>query len=136
MVNSEDEGALPGERLTGEAVVILYNALHPEHGDVDDKALWHNRIKKFYGHKIKLTANGERREEDGENIGRKLSRVYIQRVGMVNEYADVFGNDGLYYRIMKAIFEADSEGEIIVTSLTFELATAADVDSEGIGDGA
>lgn len=128
-VNSEDEGALPGERLTGETAVTLYDALHPDHGNVDEIAMWHNRLKKFYGRRVKVVANGERRDESGE----KMSRIYIARVGVINSYADAFGNDGIYYRLMKAIFEADSDGEVVITSLTFELADDDDADVEHFG---
>jgi len=133
-VNSEDENAAPGERLTGETPVTLYESAHPEHGTHEDKELWHGRVKRFFGHRVKLTANGERRSTEDDTLGEKVSRIYIARVGDVKNYADVFGSDGLYYKVMKAIFEADSDGECVITSLTFEVADGSAVDAEDFSD--
>lgn len=117
--NEEEEDA-------GDFIYTLYDATHPMTGEPSQIALWHARIKQYYGKRVRVTMNGYRTDP---KTG-KRKRVQIHRVRQLDGYASMFGPSSLYASMAKAVRNQASEDELVTTSLSFELADDTDEDGE------
>lgn len=123
--NPDDEDS-DEDSDSGDFAYQLYDNAHPLHGDTDTIARWHNRLKPLYGSRLRLTLNGYTTDP----ATGKRTRTYIRRVGFVAGYGDVFGPGALYSKAIKTVRNRHSVDELVVTSVTVELADDADVDDE------
>lgn len=95
-------------------------------GEHDVIELWHKRLKGYYGQRVRLSLNGFRVDP---KTG-KRRRIFIRRVGQLDGYGDMFGPGSLYAKAARTVRNRGSEDELVVTSLTVELADDDDDDAE------
>ena len=113
------ERAEDGGKETGDGVYVLYEATHPLRGNPDAKDEWDARLRDYYGHRVRVSLNGYYVDPDS---GEPSGRVYFVSVEDLNSYTDFFGPDSIYMRLAKRVRNASSESELIVTSISVELA--------------
>lgn len=115
------------EPEAGDFAYALYDKAHPVNGEHETIEEWHGRLKRYYGKKIRITVNGFRANPDDEE---DRHRIFIRRVGVVRGYADVFGPGSLFARALRVVRNIASQAELVVSSVTFELADESDEDEE------
>lgn len=118
--------ANPHEEKAGDFAYTLYEKAHPLRGEIETQEYWHKALKPYYGKRVRFTINGYVTDPKTK----ERTRIFIQRVGNLENYADMFGAGSLYYDGVKAVRNRHSEGELVVTSVTTELASAKDKDTE------
>lgn len=95
-------------------------------GESDVIDLWDRRLRDYYGQTVRLSLNGFRVDP---KTG-KRRRIFIRRVGFLSGYGDMFGPGSLYAKAARTVRNRGSEDELVVTSLTVELADSDDEDAE------
>lgn len=113
------ERAEDGGKETGDGVYVLYEAAHPLRGNPDVRSEWDARLRDYYGHRVRISLNGYYVDPDS---GEPSGRVYFVSVEDISRYSDFFGPDSAYMRLAKRVRNSSSESELIVTSLSVELA--------------
>lgn len=108
-----------GGKETGDGVYVLYEAAHPLRGDPETRAEWESRLAPYYGHRVRVSLNGYYVDPES---GEPASRIYFTATEQLNSYADFFGPDSIYMRLAKRVRNSSSESELVVTSVSVELA--------------
>lgn len=123
LVNDDEPGA-------GDYLIPFNARVHPIHGKgTKELKEWQRNLKPYIGHRVVATFNGFRIYPDSGE--RKSFR--ITRVGMLHNYAAMFGSGGVYQQVIKAILSVDSDGDIVIKSITLRYATKDDTNSEKFG---